>query len=53
MGYIKGAMIGGIIGAAGAMMLLNYYEPRSARALMRKGKGALRHASRRVIGHHW
>lgn len=49
MSYLKGAMIGGILGAAASMMLINYYEPRTARVLMRKGKGAIRHASRHMM----
>jgi gas vesicle protein len=47
-GYIRGMVIGGMIGAAASMMLLNYYEPRSARSLMRKGHGALRYAARKM-----
>jgi gas vesicle protein len=47
-GYIRGMVIGGIVGAAASMMLLNYYEPRSARSLMRKGHGALRYAARKM-----
>ena len=48
MGYFKGAMIGGVLGAAASMLLLNYYEPRSARSLMRRGHGALRFAVKRM-----
>lgn len=47
-GYIKGMMIGGIVGAAASLMLMNYYEPRSARSLMRKGQGAIRYAARKM-----
>lgn len=47
-GYIKGMVLGGMIGAAASMMLLNYYEPRSARSLMRKGQGAIRFAARKM-----
>lgn len=47
-GYIKGMVIGGIVGAAASMLLLNHYEPRSARTLMRRGQGALRYAARKM-----
>jgi gas vesicle protein len=47
-GYIRGMVVGGIVGAAASMLLLNYYEPRSARSLMRKGHCVLRHAARKM-----
>jgi hypothetical protein len=47
-GYVKGIVIGGMIGAAASMFMLNYYEPRSARSLMRKGQGAIRFAARKI-----
>ena len=47
-GYFKGMLIGGMVGAAASMLMLNYYEPRSARSLMRKGKGAIRFAARKM-----
>lgn len=47
-GYVKGMVIGGLVGAAASLMLLNYYEPRSARSLMRKGHGAMRFAARKI-----
>ncbi len=47
-GYLKGMLIGGMVGAAASMMMLNYYEPRSARSLMRKGRGAVRYAARKM-----
>lgn len=47
-GYIRGMVLGGVVGAAASMLLLNYYEPRSARSLMRKGKGAVRFAARKM-----
>lgn len=47
-GYVKGMVLGGLMGAAASMLLLNYYEPRSARSLMRKGHGAMRFAARKI-----
>lgn len=47
-GYVKGMVLGSLVGAAASMLLLNYYEPRSARALMRKGNGAMRYAARKI-----
>lgn len=47
-GYVKGMVIGGLVGAAASMVLFNYYEPRSARSLMRKGQGAMRFAARKI-----
>lgn len=47
-GYLKGMLIGDMVGAAASMMMLNYYEPRSARSLMRKGRGAVRYAARKM-----
>jgi gas vesicle protein len=47
-GYIRGMVFGSIVGAAASMVLLNYYEPRSARSLMRRGHGALRYAARKM-----
>ncbi len=47
-GYLKGMLIGGMVGAAASMMMLNYYEPRSARSLMRRGRGAVRYAARKM-----
>jgi hypothetical protein len=47
-GYIKGMMMGSIVGAAASMLLLSYYEPRSTRSLMRKGHGVIRHAARKM-----
>lgn len=47
-GYVKGMVLGGLVGAAASMLLLNYYEPRSARSLMRKGHGAMRFAARKI-----
>lgn len=47
-GYLKGMLIGGMVGAAASMFMLNYYEPRSARSLMRKGRGAIRFAARKM-----
>lgn len=47
-GYFRGMLIGGMVGAAASMLLLNHYEPRSARSMMRKGRGAIRYAARKM-----
>lgn len=47
-GYFRGMLIGSMVGAAASMLMMNYYEPRSARHLMRKGQGAIKYAARRI-----
>ncbi len=47
-GYFRGMLFGCAVGTAAAMVMWRMCEPRSARAMMRRGRGMVRSASRMV-----